>query len=101
MLERGRVDAVVMTNDLKGDIELLLAVEGAKISPYQMLFVNKRFCSIPINSPAMEYFDQISSQIFKLRRSGEMAEIMTKHGAEPYLQDFTTPESQAQEALAN
>ena len=101
MLKRGRVDAVVMTTDLKGDIELLLAVEGAKISTYRMLFANKRFCSIPVNSPAIAYFDQISTEIFKLRRSGEMSDIMKKHGAEPYLQDFTTPESKAQEALIN
>ena len=99
LLKIGRVDAVVMTSGLKGDLELLLSIPGTKIADYKIIFLNARYSSIPIKSPAIKYLDQISVEFFKMRRSGEMTQIMEKYGAKPYFQDFTTKESKAQEAL--
>lgn len=65
----------------------------------EMTFINARYCSIPKKSPLIKYFDQISVEMFKLRRSGEMTNIMKKYGAIPFIQDFTTPESKKQELL--
>jgi polar amino acid transport system substrate-binding protein len=99
LLEIGRVDAVVMTSDLKNDIDLLLSVKGAKVAGYKMTFFNGRYCSIAKKSPAIKYVNEISAEIFKLRKSGEMTKIMNMYGSKPFIQDFTTQESKAQELL--
>lgn len=99
VLEVGRVDAIIINSDSKHDLEMLLAIPGVKVAPYEMTFLNGRYSSIPINSPAEKYFKEVNAEFFRLRQSGEMTKILNQYGAKPFEQDFTTLESQSQEAM--
>ena len=99
MLEAGRIDLLIMNKDSKGDLKKALAIPGVKIAKYKVTFLNPRYCSIPLKSPAIKYFNEISNEFFKMRRSGEINQILLRHNALPFIQDFTTAESKAQEAL--
>ncbi|GAA5315351.1 MAG: transporter substrate-binding domain-containing protein [Candidatus Pelagadaptatus aseana] len=101
MLQAGRIDLAVINDSEQGDLEALLAIDGSAIAEYKISYFNGRYCSIPLKSPAYAFFDDINREFFAMRASGEITEIMQRHGAEPFIQDFSTPESKAQQALAH
>lgn len=99
VLAVGRVDAIIVNSDSKSDLEMLLSIPGVKMASYQMTLLNGRYSSIPIKSPAIKFYKQISAEFFKLRQSGEMTQILKQYGSKPFEQDFSTRESQEQEAF--
>ncbi|MCE2571878.1 substrate-binding periplasmic protein [Motilimonas eburnea] len=99
MLEIGRVDLAIVLSDNIEFKERLLAIPGATLADFRITLLAGRYSSIPINSPAAEFYEQINAAFFNMRKSGEMDAIFKLHGLPPLHQDFTTPESKAQEAM--